>query len=112
MQPQHDTVTKQQNTRKRSASQMMMTTEAQHVHDANPKDAKRQKLENKQSLKIKHSIEELKRFSNRHNGKLPSLRGIMQKLKVGFPKAHEIIEFYAKYIGKTVHLYSHLYTLH
>eukprot|EP01083_Nonionella_stella_P169814 576647_1 len=47
------------------------------------------------------SVQILKDFADEHNGKLPSLRYIMKMLKVGFPKAHEIIDEYSKSIGRT-----------
>ena len=45
------------------------------------------------------AIEMLDGFRQEHGGKLPSLRAIMKMLKVGFPKAHEILDEYAKHVG-------------
>ncbi len=45
------------------------------------------------------AIELLDGFRTDHGGKLPSLRAIMKMLKVGFPKAHEILDEYAKHVG-------------
>eukprot|EP01083_Nonionella_stella_P272422 923773_1 len=43
----------------------------------------------------------LDQFKQNHGGKLPSLRAVMKMLKVGFPKAHEILDAYAAHIGVT-----------
>jgi hypothetical protein len=45
---------------------------------------------------------ELDKFRKRHNGKLPSLRAMMKLLRVGFPKAHEILDGYAEMLQTTV----------
>ena len=56
----------------------------------------------RQSSKIQQAIEDLDKFKREHAGKLPSLRKVMKMFKVGFPKAHEILEHYAKHLGVSV----------
>eukprot|EP01084_Bolivina_argentea_P175569 304010_1 len=53
----------------------------------------------RQNAKFRMAIELLDGFRADHGGKLPSLRAIMKMLKVGFPKAHEILGEYAKHVG-------------
>jgi len=53
----------------------------------------------RQNAKFKLAIHVLDGFRQEHGGKLPSLRAVMKMLKVGFPKAHEILEEYAKHVG-------------
>lgn len=62
-------------------------------------------LENRQkkkAAKFQFAIQILDEFKVKHGGKLPSLRSIMKMLKVGFPKAHEILDEYARHCGTTV----------
>ncbi len=54
------------------------------------------------SKKMRHSVAQLKAFADKHNGRLPSLRYVMKMLKVGFPKAHEIMDEFARVNGKSV----------
>ena len=56
----------------------------------------------RQSPKFKIAMDILDNFKANHGGKLSSLRGVMKMLKVGFPKAHEILDAYAAHIGVTV----------
>ena len=65
----------------------------------NPPILPRIPVSNRQSTKFKIAMELLDNFRANHGGKLPSLRAIMKMLKVGFPKAHEILDEYAKHIG-------------
>lgn len=53
----------------------------------------------RQNAKFRLAMDLLDAFRAEHGGKLPSLRAIMKMLKVGFPKAHEILDEYAKHIG-------------
>lgn len=53
----------------------------------------------RQTAKLRMAMELLDNFRAEHGGKLPSLRAIMKMLKVGFPKAHEILDQYAKHVG-------------
>ena len=58
--------------------------------------------QSRQSAKFKMAMDILDNFKANHGGKLPSLRAVMKMLKVGFPKAHEILDAYAAHIGVTV----------
>ena len=58
--------------------------------------------QSRQSAKFKMAMEILDQFKQNHGGKLPSLRAVMKMLKVGFPKAHEILDAYAQHCGVTV----------
>lgn len=51
---------------------------------------------------FKMAMDILDEFKLKHGGKLPSLRAVMKMLKVGFPKAHEILDAYALHCGVTV----------
>merc|ERR1712228_49237 len=70
-----------------------------------PTPPKKQKLERKKrttpNTKLSEAVEQLQQFSDNHGGKLPSLRYVMKMLKVGFPKAHEIIDCFAEEIGQS-----------
>ena len=61
--------------------------------------------QSRQSAKFKMAMDILDQFKANHGGKLPSLRAVMKMLKVGFPKAHEILDAYAAHIGVTVLFY-------
>lgn len=61
--------------------------------------------QSRQSAKFKMAMDILDQFKQNHGGKLPSLRAVMKMLKVGFPKAHEILDAYAIHCGVTVCLY-------
>eukprot|EP01084_Bolivina_argentea_P212822 361683_1 len=86
--------------RKRNAQQMM-----NEVKFMQSPQSKRQKTQHKMhvnnSRKLSLAVQQLQTFALDNGGKLPSLRYLMKLMKVGFPKAHEIIEQYGKLTGLT-----------
>eukprot|EP01083_Nonionella_stella_P030305 83114_1 len=64
--------------------------------------SQREWRQSRQSAKCKMAMDILDPFKQNHGGKLPSLRAVMKMLKVGYPKAHEILDAYLAHIGVTV----------
>ncbi|ETO27525.1 hypothetical protein RFI_09606 [Reticulomyxa filosa] len=53
------------------------------------------KKKKKNTELFRSCVEILDRFRMEHEGKLPSIRTMLKMFKVGFPKAHAILQFYA-----------------
>lgn len=53
---------------------------------------------------MKKAIKFLDEFRAEHHNKLPSLRAIMKMMKVGFPKAHDILNSYALHVQIPKHV--------
>eukprot|EP01084_Bolivina_argentea_P048471 89316_1 len=93
--------------RQKTEGQTVVKHQAKRPVIRHKTEPKRQVIRQKTVKKTSHgkkmrvAIAQLKDFAKQHNGRLPSLRYVMKLLKVGFPKAHEIMEAFAREIGKS-----------
>lgn len=87
---------KESDKKKKVSSTLMANKKCKHYY------ADQQWRIDRNRRKQSECYRELTKFRKRHNGKLPSLRAMMKLLRVGFPKAHEILDGYAKILNTTV----------